>query len=306
VRVDPSVTVSELPRDDVAALRDYWSVSAAARRIDAPLIPMEPFEELLAERSDERATRKQRWIARDSDRPVGIAELALPILDNTDAAIMNLEVHPADRRRGIGRALLAVGIERMRAEGRTLELGHDATDEQLAALENDAKKVAAGYELVQWVGPCSDDIVDDIAMLQGRMSTDMPLGELDWEPEVWDRKRYREREELSSRLGRRRMSSAARHVSSGRVVAFSDLGWSSQDESTAFQWMTIVAPQHRGRRLGMLIKAANLRALHREVPHLGRVITWNAESNVHIVAVKEAIGFLPRLRFSQWQLKLPR
>jgi len=335
-----TVDVSEISQDDVAALRGFWSVSAAARRVDAPLIPMEPFEELLAQPSDERAKRTQRWIARDGDRPVGIAELALPTLDNTEAAILTLEVHPDDRRRGIGRALLAVAVRRIRAEGRTNVIGYtsepldgpatpgvlfagvvgaeraldeicrsleldDVSDEQLAALENDASGFAAGYELVQWVGRCSDDIVDDLAMLQGRMSTDTPLGDLDWEPEAWDRERYREREELSSRLGRRRVSTAARHVASGRVVAFSDLGWSSRDERTAFQWMTIVAPEHRGRRLGMLIKAANLQALRREVPRVERVITWNAESNVHIIAVNETIGFMPRLRFSQWQLRLP-
>ena len=102
-----TVDVSEISQDDVAALRGFWSVSAAARRVDAPLIPMEPFEELLAQPSHERAKRTQRWIARDGDRPVGIAELALPTLDNTEAAILTLEVHPDDRRRGIGRALLA-------------------------------------------------------------------------------------------------------------------------------------------------------------------------------------------------------
>jgi hypothetical protein len=41
------------------------------------------------------------------------------------------------------------------------------------------------------------------------------------------------------------------------------------------------------------------------VPRVERVITWNAESNVHIIAVNETIGFMPRLRFSQWQLRLP-
>jgi GNAT superfamily N-acetyltransferase len=334
------IAITEIATDDAAALGAYWSVSAAARRVDVPLIPMEPFEELLAEDSDDRTLRRQRWIARDGDRPVGIAVLELPLLDNTEVAHLTLEVHPDARRLGIGRALLAVASTRMRAEGRThvisfvpeplegptppgvafaaalgaeraleeicrsLELGA-VSDGQLGALEDDATTYAAGYELVQWVGPCSEDLVDDLAVLTGRVSTDAPMGDLKWEAEAWDRQRVRENEQRSARLGRRWVTTAARHVASGHVVAYTDMGWSERVEGTAFQWMTLVAPQHRGRRLGLLIKAANLRALRREVPHAERVITWNAESNAHMIAINEALGFRPRLRFGQWQLPVP-
>src|SRR4051794_40080078 len=102
------VDIAEIAAGDESALREYWSVSAAARSLDAPLIPMEPFEELLAERSADRTMQRQRWIARAGDRAVGTALLELPTLDNLDAANVTLEVHPDDRRRGIGRELLRV------------------------------------------------------------------------------------------------------------------------------------------------------------------------------------------------------
>ena len=338
--MDPDLDIAEVAQGDESALRAYWSVSAAARLVDVPLIPMEPFEELLAERTDERSMRRQRWIATSSGRPVGIALLVLPDLDNTDAAHLTLEVHPDARRRGIGRALLAVACTRMRAQQRTHVIGHapgpidgpatpgvafatalgaeraldeicrsleldDVSDDRLAAIEHDAAAFAAGYELVQWVGPCSDDVVGDLAVLTGRMTTDAPMGDLDWEAEAWDRDRYREAEERTTRLGRRWVTTAARHIASGRVVAYSDMGWSGGVDDTAFQWMTIVAPEHRGRRLGLLIKTANLRRLRREMPRVERIITWNAESNARMIAINETLGFRPRLRFGQWQLQVP-
>ena len=199
----------------------------------------------------------------------------------------------------------AVGAERAQDEiCRSLELA-DVSDDRLGVHEHEATAYAAGYELVQWVGPCSDDVVDDLAVLTGRMTTDAPMGDLDWEPEAWDRERYREAEERTARLGRRWVTTAARHVASGRVVAYTDIGWSERVESTAFQWMTIVAPEHRGRRLGLLVKAANLRALRREMPAVERVITWNADSNAAMIAINELLGFRPRLRFGQWQLQVP-
>jgi GNAT superfamily N-acetyltransferase len=357
VNVKPGIDldIAELDRKDESALRAFWSVSAAAHRVDAPLIPMTPLSELLAEHSDERSMRRQRWMARHGDQPVGIALLVLPDLDNTDAAHLTLEVHPEARRSGIGRALLAVACARMREQRRTHVVGmtaepldgitaepldgmtaepldgivapgaafaaavgaeraldeicralelHDISDDRLTALEDEATTYAAGYELVQWVGRCSDDIVDDLAVLTGRMTTDAPMGELDWEPEAWDRERYREAEERTVRLGRRWVTTAARHLASGRVVAYTDIGWSEQVESGAFQWMTIVAPEHRGKRLGMLIKAANLRALRREMPRIERVITWNADSNTQMISINEALGFRPMLRFGQWQLQV--
>lgn len=334
-----SVEVTELVRPDVDELHDFWSVGAAARPLDAPLLPYQPFEELVRAHDDTRTSREHRWIARVEGRPVGTAQLMLPLLENIDVANVTVVVHPVARRRGTGRALATTVIDRMRREGRSqlfceipepldraptpgtafaaqmgatraleeicriLDLG-EVDDNRLSALEHDAAAHAVGYELVQWAGPAPDDNIDDLAVLTGRMSTDAPMGDLDWEPEEWDRARVREAEERSTQMGRQWVTTAARHVDSGHVVAYTDIGVSPGQPGPAFQWVTIVEPGHRGKRLGLLVKAANLRLLRRELTGYDRVITWNAESNTQMIAINDALGFRPRFRYCEWKLVL--
>ena len=59
------------------------------------------------------------------------------------------------------------------------------------------------------------------------------------------------------------------------------------------QWGTFVHREHRGRRLGMAIKAANLRAVQDAHPEMRRVVTQNAETNDWMVAINEQMGFEP-------------
>ena len=54
----------------------------------------------------------------------------------------------------------------------------------------------------------------------------------------------------------------------------------------------------------MLVKLANLDLLRREVPAARRIITWNAESNTHMIAINEAIGFRATGRYAEWQQDL--
>jgi hypothetical protein len=67
-----------------------------------------------------------------------------------------------------------------------------------------------------------------------------------------------------------------------------------------FQWDTLVMAEHRGHRLGLLIKAANLRALRRELPDVSWLCTWNAESNEPMLRVNRALGFHPVGRTTEW------
>lgn len=59
----------------------------------------------------------------------------------------------------------------------------------------------------------------------------------------------------------------------------------------AWQHITIVDPAHRGHRLGMWVKLANLRYTRGEEPALRNIDTWNAATNSHMIAINEALGF---------------
>jgi hypothetical protein len=50
----------------------------------------------------------------------------------------------------------------------------------------------------------------------------------------------------------------------------------------------------------MLAKVINLRMLLREVPEARRIVAWNAESNTHMVAINDALGFRPVERLAEW------
>ena len=51
--------------------------------------------------------------------------------------------------------------------------------------------------------------------------------------------------------------------------------------------------EHRGHRLGMLLKIANLQLLQEAAPGHPSVLTWNAEENRPMLGVNEAVGFVP-------------
>ena len=72
----------------------------------------------------------------------------------------------------------------------------------------------------------------------------------------------------------------------------------------ASQGDTLVAPAHRGHRLGLWIKLANLELLLREHPEVRAIDTFNADDNRWMVAINEQLGFRPLRRQTDWELDL--
>ena len=71
--------------------------------------------------------------------------------------------------------------------------------------------------------------------------------------------------------------------------------------NVAYQSDTLVLKEHRGRRLGQLVKVANLRALLEQKPEVTRVATWNAETNAPMLRVNRAMGFRTVGSMTEWQ-----
>jgi GNAT superfamily N-acetyltransferase len=186
---------------------------------------------------------------------------------------------------------------------RLLRIG-DIDDADLSRLNKDATARSVDYSLIRWVGPAPAEFVDDLVVLHSRMSIDAPLEDLDWEPEQWSAARFREREQHVMASGQLVLSTAARHDASGQIVALTDISVVPAQPGIAYQWATIVLPSHRGHRLGMLVKLANLEFLRTSRPRVRMLNTWNAAINDHMVSINEAIGFRPVERWREWQLEL--
>lgn len=266
-------------------------------------------------------------------RVVGALRLLFPTRDNLTVAILDLAVHPEHRRRGIGGTLLAEGLRLAAAAGRTelitevdepgpgapgrafalrhgwacdlVETRRDLDlppDEQaLSDLEAAARRASAGYELVTWRDRTPGELLDDRALLEQRMTTDAPHGDLPVEEERWDGARIREYEASHVARGRTVLSAGA--VKDGRLVAFTDLQVQLAAPERASQAGTLVLREHRGHRLGALVKAAVLRDVAATLPEVRRISTYNSDSNRPMVAVNEALGFRPAGQLSSWSFR---
>lgn len=165
----------------------------------------------------------------------------------------------------------------------------------------DAERHAGGYRLETWTGASPPHRLDALAVLQARMSTDAPAAGLDHEEETWDAARLQRYEQGQLEGGRTLLRAIAIDEATDAVVAFTALV-SSGTPQVWYQHDTLVHGDHRGHRLGMLVKAANLLALHGQ-DATAVVRTWNAEENRPMLRVNEALGFVAICSEGAWQLK---
>jgi GNAT superfamily N-acetyltransferase len=329
--------VAVSPGDD-HAFAEWFAVYRACQHHD---FPDEPHGTLAEQRAlhlscaeSDAPVRTVLVGAVDDGAVVGVLRVDLPQCDNTHRVDVELLVRPDQRRRGAGSMLLGEACRLARQHGRTTvlgdvglpvgqEAGHafatqagascEQTDvrrvlhlpadpARLAALDQEARSHSTGYEVVLWRDHVPAVHLDDRARLEQRMSTDAPLGGLDWREESWDGARFRRHEEQQAALGRIVLSAGAVH--DGRLVAFTDLGVLRARPELAHQWNTLVLREHRGHRLGLLVKLAGLRALAAQVPEVRRIATWNAEENAPMIAVNEALGFRVAGGSTAWSLVL--
>jgi GNAT superfamily N-acetyltransferase len=278
-------------------------------------------------------------VARERDRAVGVAELELPRHDNLHLAEARVAVLPDARRRGVGSALLAE-VERVagqhgrtsvlvaadeppallgRSPGRAFAERHGYFQAQVevrrdlplpvdahraARLAAECAEHAQGYAVRTWRDRYPDDLVDAMAVLKQAMSTDAPVGDVDWQEEKWDAARLRQRELVVAAQGRTFFAAGAVHEGSGRLVAFTEVGIALDQPERAYQWETLVLAEHRGHRLGTLVKLACLRAIADASPATRYVSTWNAEENAPMIRVNDALGARANGALSLWQRRL--
>lgn len=287
------------------------------------------------ERKDDRQTLAVAAVEPDGE-VVGAASVVLRLRDNPRVGFLSLAVHPEHRRRGHGSQLLAWLEEQARQAGRTVFMGEtewpaggtDVSGEAFARRHGYApaqhvlrstlrlpvdgvafSEVAAGdgdantpdYALETGVDGIPDAWLEDRAELQRRMSTDVPLGDLQLEEEDWDAERIRGEYDVLASMGRRVVETVARHVPTGRLVGYTQVQVSPETPRLGYQQDTLVVREHRGHALGLRLKAANTLAVMEHLPELTAIRTWNAEDNTHMLAVNRRLGYEVDAHLREWQ-----
>jgi GNAT superfamily N-acetyltransferase len=267
------------------------------------------------------SVRQEPWLATNSDGSItGWYILYLPERENQHRASLNLTVDPMWRRRGTGNALLRHATERAVSDGRTTLTGtavdggsgeffaraagaspglidqcrvQDLTTlPPLATLRADTKRAAAGYSTVSWTGPVPEQYLDGAAAVFNAFG-DAPH-DAGYQPSQWTAQRVREElNESRSRTPDKNFVVAALCDQTAEMAAMTEVFTDPEVREWGSQGVTAVARDHRGHRLGLLVKLAMLDLLTEEAPDLKRIQTWNAAVNEHMLAVNEILGYTP-------------
>jgi len=315
--------ITRLDHADADGVRACYDVWMAAHAVDDPLSPplsLPVFRHWL--RQGWESDPSETWVAVDeaTGEAVGWYRIELPDLENRHRASGGPTVRPASRRRGTGTALLRHEVERARANGRTVLRGgalvgsagdafarHAGAEASLvdarrvqdlrkiqpgvvAALRATAADAAGGYTLVSWTGPTPEEHLARVAAGFNAMN-DAPHA-ADREDDIWDAQRVRDRADAALREGcLRGYSVVAIAESTGEMAGLTQVFVDPEYPEWGHQGLTAVIRQHRGHRLGLLIKAAMIEWLATEEPKLERIATDNAATNKYMIAVNERLGY---------------
>jgi GNAT superfamily N-acetyltransferase len=270
---------------------------------------------------------------------VGIALCELPRRENQHTASFDVRVRAEDRRHGVGSALVAEVERTMTADGRSVlngifEVPTAMLDADLAGtfarcmgfvstqtgnrrhltlpidpgrrahLEAEAAPAGVGYRTFTFMAPWPTEYLADQCELYRRMSTDAPSGDEGHEEEAWDAQRVEEFDQVLVASDMKKLVAATDHIESGRLVAFSEVVLPRDHPQEGWQWATLVLREHRGHRLGLAVKLANLDALASRSPEVQLISTGNAQQNAPMIAVNDMLGFEVVATGTFWQKTL--
>lgn len=180
----------------------------------------------------------------------------------------------------------------------------DVARARSADLLSEAEAASEGYRIVEWTSPTPAEYIDGYAWMKSRMSTDAPSAGLDVDEETWDAARVRRMEARQAEAGHLMRVTAAEHIATGELSAFTELGTGTAGSTTTIQHDTLVLREHRGHRLGLRVKSAARRTWFGAAGSSRRVITYNAEENHHMLAINEALGFTAVAYEGAWKKEL--
>ncbi|MGC4896586.1 GNAT family N-acetyltransferase [Micromonospora sp. DT31] len=264
--------------------------------------------------------RRISWVAQGDPAPDGTPG---PIVGHVHVlllggiGVLEVVVHPAARRRGLGRELVRVAARRVWDEGfqsigvevvgdtpavgfyESLGFTRDYVETRSVldlrtvdwpALTEMAAGVDAGYRVEFWPGGPPDELLEPYARAKAEVR-EVDDGEL--RPSSYDPERLRDSLDTLHRRGMKPYIVLAVHEQTGEVAGLTEVVVPAQHPTRADQYDTIVVREHRGHGIDRAIKARMLLELRSAEPDLAEVQTWNAQANEAMLKVNAELGYRP-------------
>lgn len=270
-------------------------------------------------------SRRIAWLAARADgTPVGSAFLRLDSRrTHAHLAEFELNVHPAERRQGIGTMLLrAVVTGAHEHDVRTIITDADAGSigdrfleyhrfalgltliyARLDLAERTPEIPAVpGYRLVSWEGVVPDELVQTFTDARAGMA-DAPSGTITAGVDVWDVDRTRYAAQVIEQRGDH-LSVVAVLDQKGRMAGFTEVVVPGDGKGDGQLYGTAVLPEHRGRGLALWMKAAQIDQVRRLFPDLAGLLTDTVDTNVAMRRTNDRLGYRPQVQVHRRKLDL--
>ncbi|HNT98929.1 MAG TPA: GNAT family N-acetyltransferase [Elusimicrobiales bacterium] len=331
--------------DPAAAPEELWTVhydhlDAISRELDPdePLVPRAKRREMLLASLELRYTNKYTWFLMEGGAAAGYLWLSVenpksPTYGtNKASAQMKLSVAPGNRRRGLGKRLLAFAAAELAArepqvkevlspvmtgEGKLFieaaggALSLEQAENRLYLSEVDWAAVERWAEegklrnpgtSVLAVTSIPEEDIEEYARIYSETMNQQPLGDINLTIAVTP---------AQIRLGERKQEElGATHLTmyckdpDGSVAGLTETHYMPESGHCVRQFLTGVREPCRGRGLGKLLKALMLLHIRKNWPGVKYVATSNAGSNAPMMAINTALGFKKRRPVLIYKLRL--
>ncbi len=321
------------PRDaSEVLLHEMWEYYTAVRSEDLPDDPLYPLRRQVL---DWQAVRDDqaidRWLLRDENGSIVAAAIAVRDLgQNLDNGFARVHVREDMRKQGLGTILaepilamlyndgrkrLATGatagtVGEIWAEKLGMKMAIQEKRSRLRVADIDrnqmqlwverASERAGDYELHFHQAPFPEEVIVRFCELQFQMNT-APLDDYEEDdlvvtPEIW-----RDWEVKANAAMTDINTFIAVHKPTGEFVGSTSIETDRLWPEQAWQWETVVHPDHRNKGLGRWLKAAMIERLGTMRVPVQRIDTSNAGSNAPMLGINVQMGFKPILVTNTWQ-----
>jgi GNAT superfamily N-acetyltransferase len=316
------VDITQLSPDDASGCAEAVALLTATHAVDCPaaLLPT-PTSYAADLRFGWDGDPGRCYLARDdSGAVVGLLSFYTPTYDNLNLAWIEVEVHPGHRGKGIEDELiryaeqLALGLDRhslgisawdrpdrdelIRRHGFEQKAIEVNRRQDLANLDwatvrklyDEAVLAAADYEVLRIVGALPEELLAGMVAVTASIN-DAPRDDLEMEDDAISPDRIRAYERAREGHNQTMYRVIARHRATGEPAGHTVVTVERERPHIGEQNDTAVSRDHRGHRLGALVKTAMLLWLREAEPALTQIDTWNAESNNHMIGINEQLGY---------------